>query len=241
MEQENEVSLSWLDSDSKLATVWTAYLEPKTQQEAFRLINLVPNGEERRPRLVGPMQWVIDARETLQEKGCLIKTDNKLRNSIYKADITPVINTILNNRMLQYLFEIGYYSDNIRYCAKLTPGYTQKGKSSHTESSLIYELESGQNSDEQFLSELICEKNFDSFIEKNKNSIPPHFIERYKHCINELGHYRGSYCEQLFNHLFTSCAGVLIPDGIAHLFRAIKCNSHYHQVDLGWVYKRFMC
>lgn len=89
-------SLEDLNNDWKLSTLYTAFLVPKTQQEAVKLIykiKTIPG--KKAPRINRPVQWITDTREKLMDMGFLIKTDNKLKNSIIKANIEPIIQSLI--------------------------------------------------------------------------------------------------------------------------------------------------
>lgn len=89
-------NLEFLDRDLKLATVYTAFLNPKSQQNAIRLIYKARKGiGERAPIIHHPVNWIIEAREELMKRKYLVSTDNKLRNSVIKADIEPVIRSLI--------------------------------------------------------------------------------------------------------------------------------------------------
>ncbi|MEI6841555.1 MAG: hypothetical protein WCK53_09830 [Methanomicrobiales archaeon] len=96
-ERMNEPNnLEYLDTDWKLATVYTAFLFPKSQQDAIRLIYKKNKGiGGKAPIIKHPVNWIIDAREELMEKGYLVRTDNKLKNSIIKADVEPIITSLI--------------------------------------------------------------------------------------------------------------------------------------------------
>lgn len=88
--------LEFLDTDWKLATVYTAFLFPKSQQDAIRLIYKAGKGiGGRAPVIKHPVNWIIDAREELMNRGYLVRTDNKLKNSVIKADIEPIIESLI--------------------------------------------------------------------------------------------------------------------------------------------------
>jgi len=81
--------LTYLDSDWKRATLWMAFLEPKTQQDAIRYIY---HGETK-----GVSEnWIIAAKRELLEREYIIKTDQEERNSIYSANTEPIINSLLS-------------------------------------------------------------------------------------------------------------------------------------------------
>jgi hypothetical protein len=85
-----------IDNDWKLATLYTAFLVPKSQQEAIRLIygiRTVPG--KRATRINRPVGWVSETRKELTNKGFLIKTDNILKGSIFKANIEPIVQSLL--------------------------------------------------------------------------------------------------------------------------------------------------
>lgn len=89
-------NLEYLDTDWKLATVYTAFLFPKSQQDAIRLIYKKNKGiGGKAPIIKHPVNWIIDAREELMEKGYLVRTDNKLKNSVIKADVEPIIGSLI--------------------------------------------------------------------------------------------------------------------------------------------------
>lgn len=78
-----------LDGDWKLATVYMAYLTPRTPQEALRLIY--------RGASTGVSEnWVINTRKKLCEMGYIAKIDEGKRNSRYISDITPISNLVLS-------------------------------------------------------------------------------------------------------------------------------------------------
>lgn len=88
-------SIAFLDTDWKLATVYVAFIEPKTQQDAVRFIygKRKPQGRHA-PVITQPVQWITDAREELMAHNFLIRTDNKLRGSIIKANNTPILRSL---------------------------------------------------------------------------------------------------------------------------------------------------
>lgn len=94
-------NLEFLDTDWKLATVYTAFLHPKSQQEAIRLIykkNYVKTDKKigkRAPIIKHPLNWIIDTREELMNEGYLVSTDYKLKNSVIKAEIEPIIKSLI--------------------------------------------------------------------------------------------------------------------------------------------------
>ncbi len=89
-------NLEYLDTNWKLATVYTAFLFPKSQQDAIRLIYKAGKGiGGKAPVIHHPLNWIIDAREELMEKGYLVRTDNKLKNSIIKADVSPILASLI--------------------------------------------------------------------------------------------------------------------------------------------------
>jgi len=88
--------LEYLDTDWKLATVYTAFLYPKSQQDAIRLIYKSSKRiGDKTLDIRNPANWIIDTREKLMERGYLIRTDNKLKNSIIKADIEPIVQSLI--------------------------------------------------------------------------------------------------------------------------------------------------
>jgi hypothetical protein len=88
--------LEYLDTDWKLATVYTAFLHQKTQQNAIRLIyKRSKKRDEKILDIKNPANWIINARKELMDEGYLIKTDNKLRDSVIKADIEPIIQSLI--------------------------------------------------------------------------------------------------------------------------------------------------
>lgn len=67
-------SLKYLDTDQRLATVYTAFLVPKTQQDAIRLIYNIPKEEGRRAPIINrPVKQISDTRKKLMEAGLLIR------------------------------------------------------------------------------------------------------------------------------------------------------------------------
>lgn len=85
-----------LDSDWKLATLYTAFLAPKSQQEAIKLIyriRTIPG--KRAPKIHHPVQWITDTREILMEQGYLIRVDQKLKGSVMKANIEPIVSSLI--------------------------------------------------------------------------------------------------------------------------------------------------
>ena len=88
-------TIAYLDTDWKLATVYIAFMEPKTQQDAVRFIYGRRKVEGRHaPVIKQPVKWITEARETLMADGFLVRTDNKLRGSIIKADISPILRSL---------------------------------------------------------------------------------------------------------------------------------------------------
>jgi len=89
-------NLEYLDTDWKLATVYTAFLFPKSQQDAIRLIYKAGKGiGGRAPVIKHPVNWIIDAREELMNRGYLVSTDNKLRSSVIKAEVSPILESLI--------------------------------------------------------------------------------------------------------------------------------------------------
>lgn len=82
--------LTYLNSDWKRATLWMAFLEPKTQQDAIRYIY---HGQTKGV----PENWIIAAKRELLEREFIIKTDQEDRNSIYSANTEPIIRSILSH------------------------------------------------------------------------------------------------------------------------------------------------
>ena len=93
---DKQNTLDLLDKDWKMATVYTAFLFPKSQQDAIRLIYKAGKGTGGRAPIINhPVNWIITAREELMDRGYLVSTDNKLRNSVIKADIEPIIQSLI--------------------------------------------------------------------------------------------------------------------------------------------------
>jgi len=90
------VNLEFLEGDLKLATVYTAFLQPKSQQDAIRLIYKAGRGKGgKAPIIHHPVNWIIDARKKLMARQLLVSTDQRLRNSIIKADIGPIVRSLI--------------------------------------------------------------------------------------------------------------------------------------------------
>jgi hypothetical protein len=88
-------TIAYLDTDWKLATIYIAFMEPKTQQDAVRFIYGRRKVEGRHaPVIKQPVKWITEVRETLMADGFLVRTDNKLRGSIIKADISPILRSL---------------------------------------------------------------------------------------------------------------------------------------------------
>ncbi len=100
-ESKESCDLKYLERNLHNATVWTAFLEPKTQQEAAALIFGVEPG--------GPIHHNISSisktRHNLLERNLLSKKENKLRNVKLRANITPLINSILRVQKKEALTE----------------------------------------------------------------------------------------------------------------------------------------
>lgn len=89
--------LDYIDSDWKLATVYTAFLIPKSQQEAIRLIyGIRTTPGKRAPVIHQPVQWISDTREILMEHGLLHRKDQKLRGTQIGASIEPIVQSLID-------------------------------------------------------------------------------------------------------------------------------------------------
>ena len=92
----HEKNLQYLDTDWKLATVYTAFLSPKSHQDAVRLIyGLQYDREKRAPVIHHPQQWIKDARDQLMERDLIKITEQKLKGSIIKANIDPILHSLI--------------------------------------------------------------------------------------------------------------------------------------------------
>ena len=80
-------TLERLENDVDAATVYIAFFEPKYQQKAIELIY-----HKKNPGV--NLQWFYKKRQELEKEGYLTRCDTKLKGSVYKSNIEPVINTI---------------------------------------------------------------------------------------------------------------------------------------------------
>lgn len=88
--------LEYLDSDWKLATVYSTFLVPKSQQEAIRLIyGMRTTPGKKAPVIHQPVQWISDTREILIEQGILERVDQKLKGAVIKANIDPIVQSLI--------------------------------------------------------------------------------------------------------------------------------------------------
>ncbi|MCA1917660.1 hypothetical protein [Methanospirillum hungatei] len=93
-------NITHLDKDWKLATVYAAYLSPKTPQQALKLIyHGATTGVSE--------NWVINTRRKLNEMGYIIKVTDENSNTLYKSDIEPLVNLILSHQKDQFFKENG--------------------------------------------------------------------------------------------------------------------------------------
>jgi len=89
-------NLEYLDTDWKLATVYTAFFYPKSQQDAIRLIyKFSKRIGDQTLDIRNPANWIIDTREKLMKRGYLVRTDSKLRNSVIKSEIEPIVQSLI--------------------------------------------------------------------------------------------------------------------------------------------------
>ena len=94
---DEKYSISYLDSDWKLATIYTAFLIPKSQQEAIRLIyGIRTTPGKRAPVIHQPVQWISDTREMLMENGLLHCKDQRLRGTQIGASIEPIVQSLID-------------------------------------------------------------------------------------------------------------------------------------------------
>lgn len=95
---ERENNLHYLDSDWKRATVYTAFLVPKTHQDAVRLIyGLEYDRNKRAPPIHHAQNWISKSRDELMELNLLTFTDHKLKNSLITARVDPIIQSLIEH------------------------------------------------------------------------------------------------------------------------------------------------
>jgi len=103
---QKENNLQFLDSDWKLATVYTAFLVPKSHQDAVRLIyGLEYDRNRKAPSIPHAQGWISTARDQLLERNLLSFIDNKVKSSIIKASVDPIIQSLMetNKEMMKDL------------------------------------------------------------------------------------------------------------------------------------------
>jgi hypothetical protein len=81
-------NLDIFEKDTRAATVYIAFFDPKIQQDAIELIYHNRNPGKN-------IQWIIEKRKFLEENGYLIRENNNLRGAVFRANVDPIINTIL--------------------------------------------------------------------------------------------------------------------------------------------------
>ena len=95
-----EFNISNLDEDWKLATVYAAFISPKTPQQALKLIyHGATTGVSE--------NWVINTRRKLIEMGYITKVDDEDSNTLYKSDMGPIANLILSHQKDNFFKEKG--------------------------------------------------------------------------------------------------------------------------------------
>jgi hypothetical protein len=298
-ETGNLKNLEFLDKDWKLATVYTAFLSSKSQQDAIRLIykKKYEEGDKKSGKkapIVQPQNWIIATRKKLMNEGYLIRMDNELKNSVIKANIEPIVNSLiathlhdssdreiqnglllvldskwfrqlfsygnlhspftyqnenetiyepyqnlikknpsgdhleiinLKNRLFQLLYEIGYYSHNIRYILQ----------------SLDLENEHTSYRKDPALKDLLAVQNFDKMLEKQHDNVPPRFIDTYKSCIKNIrmNHMDEQFPTGLINHLLDTHAGLFMPTQVSHFLSSCPCESSVRPGYVGYILKTF--
>ena len=287
----SENNLHYLDSDWKLATVYTAFLVPKSHQDAVRLIyNLEYDKNKKAPVIQHPQQWVKDARDLLMERNLISITEQKLKSSILKANVDPIIQSLiemnretmkdlsilegvrlvldsrwfrnfftfenlhhpmtykdgtiyepfrnlekiigedksrklevrnLQNRIFQLLYEIGYYSQNIRYLAK---------RLIHNDLDIT---------EDPIFEDLLNVKNYDTFLRNHEHEVPPCFIQTTLACMQSMGIEPPEkiYSDRLMRKIVNEYSGIFMPTQVAIALRQSPCTRSVNTIDFGYVRK----
>jgi len=291
---QNENNLQYLDSDWKLATVYTAFLVPKSHQDAVRLIyNLEYDKNKRAPIIQHPQKWVKDARVLLMERNLITITEQKLKSTILKANVDPIIQSLiemnrntmkdlsvlegvrlvldsqwfrnfftfenlhhpmtykdgsvyepyrnlekiigeektkklevrnLQNRIFQLLYEIGYYSQNIRFLSK---------RLIHNDLDIT---------EDPIFEDLLNVKNYDAFLRNHMHEVPPCFIQTILVCMQSMGIEPPEkiYSDRLMDKIVNEYSGIFMPTQIAIALRQSLCTRSVNTIDFGYVRKLFM-
>ncbi|ABD40471.1 hypothetical protein Mhun_0718 [Methanospirillum hungatei JF-1] len=107
-----EFNISNLDEDWKLATVYAAFISPKTPQQALKLIyHGATTGVSE--------NWVINTRRKLIEMGYITKVDDEDSNTLYKSDMGPIANLILSHQKDNFFKEKGTNKIHVRQLCRL--------------------------------------------------------------------------------------------------------------------------